>query len=148
MSKKTRKAFMKHVFTWLSVVGLIGVVFSGCAMYDPSIFGALQDDSKPEKKMTSEAQITLAWDPPSTPVQSYNIYYRIHDEALWNLLAEIPAAAEPLYTISIDDLGPGTYDFGISAVDQDDNESALHTSLDITADPKSGWYLSWTDEWW
>ena len=123
------------------------MVFSGCAMYDPDIFGTLQDDSKYEKKITSEAQITLAWDPPSTPLQSYNIYYRVHDEVFWNLLAEIPATAEPQYTISIDDIGPGTYDFGVSAVDQDDNESALHTSLDITADPKSGWYLSWTKEW-
>ncbi len=147
MLKKSRKAFLKYDFTGLSVIGLIGVVFSGCAMYDPSIFVALQDDSEPEKKMTSEAQITLAWDPPSTPVQSYNIYYRVHDEVLWYLLAEIPATAEPEYTISIDDLGPGIYDFGISAVDQDDNESALHTSLDITADPESGWYLSWTQDW-
>jgi hypothetical protein len=147
MLKKLNKVFLKFVISCLFIVGLICVVFSGCAMYDPGIFEDVKPGGEVRMKTSSESEITLAWSPTSSPVKLYRIYYRDHGAAFWNFLAEIPEAAEPQYTISINDIGPGTYDFGVSAVDIDDQESGLHTSLDVTADPSTGWFLSWTEEW-
>ena len=135
------------VVSILFVIGLIGAVLSGCAMYDPGVFGDVKPGGDVRMKTSMESEITLEWDPPSSPVNLYRIYYRNHGAALWNFLAEISEAAEPQYTIDINDIGPGTYDFGVSAVDLDDQESGLHTSLDVTADPSTGWFLSWTEEW-
>ena len=46
--------------------------------------------------------------------------------------------------ILFEDFGDGDYDFGVVAVDPETEESAMHTCLDDTAQPDSGWYLSWT----
>ena len=37
----------------------------------------------------------------------------------------------------------GVYDFAVSAVSEQGNESAFHSSLDSTANPFTGWYINW-----
>jgi hypothetical protein len=112
-------------------------------MYDPVAFGFAEIGDDAEVKITSATQITLEWDPPASSVKSYRIYYREHDAVLWIFLTEITATDEPQYSIDFAEMGPGTFDFGVSAVDYSDQESDIHTSLDITADPSTGWYLLW-----
>jgi hypothetical protein len=123
----SRKLFSRFIIPCIFAACIIGFLFSGCAMYDP----------------TSATQITLEWDPPASSVKSYRIYYREHDAVLWIFLTEITATDEPQYSIDFAEMGPGTFDFGVSAVDYSDQESDIHTSLDITADPSTGWYLLW-----
>ena len=47
-------------------------------------------------------------------------------------------------TVTTDDLVHGSYEFAVSSVSLTGMESELHTSLDETADPTTGWYLDWS----
>jgi hypothetical protein len=94
--------------------------------------------------------LTLAWDPPVTDVPktplevvSYQIYYRQHGAPLWCLLDEISASASPEFTIAMGRLQDGAYDFAVSAVLANGRVSPLHSSLDNSADPVSGWFVLW-----
>ena len=62
----------------------------------------------------------------------------------WILLDEIPAGDDPEYTLYHADFGNGDFDFGVTAVGEEEEESDMHSSLDETAQPSCGWYLSWT----
>ena len=95
-------------------------------------------------------RLTLAWDPPltdspnrPTEVASYVIYYREHGTIGWQLLDEIPANENPQYTVDHKQLGDGLYDFAIRAIAVGGDSSPLHSSLDSSADPISGWYVFW-----
>jgi hypothetical protein len=97
----------------------------------------------------STAQVTFAWDPPeaaadSVPISSYRIYFRTHRAVDWTLLAEVTASDAPEYTATASTLPAGTYDFAVSSVGVNGLESVLHSSLDETADPPTGWFLLWT----
>jgi hypothetical protein len=126
------------------VVGIISVLFSSCAMYDPEPFGTMVINGKAIEIKTKEDTVTIAWDPPATPTTAYRIYYRRHGTVLWIQLDEIPATDNPQYVLHLADFGEGEFDFGVSSIDDADQESEIHTSLDITADPSSGWYLLWS----
>ena len=96
------------------------------------------------------AKLTLAWDPPltdflnrPTEVTSYRIYCREHGTQYWRFLGEIPATAHPEYTVQHSQLGNGLYDFAVRAVTSLGRMSEMHTSLDSSADPVSGWYVLW-----
>jgi hypothetical protein len=102
----------------------------------PEQFGA-------DQILYTEDQLTLAWDPPPSDVTGYKVFYRPHSTGAWTLIEEIPATANPEYTLYYSDFGNGEYDFGVVAVDAETSESAMHTSLDDTAQPENGWYLSW-----
>jgi hypothetical protein len=93
----------------------------------------------------SGAQLTLAWDPPASPVSSYKLFYRIHETGTWALLDQIAATGAPEDTIDHANLGNGEFDFGVVAVAEDAAESPMHTSLDNTAQPECGWYLRWVN---
>ena len=147
MLKISSSIFLKIIIPFLFVIGLIGAVLSGCAMYDPGVFEEVKPGGEVRMKTSIESEITLEWSPSSSSVKSYRIYYRDHGAVFWIFLDEIPEIAAPQYTININDIGAGSYDFGVSAVGLDDQESGLHTSLDVTADPSTGWFLSWTEEW-
>lgn len=90
--------------------------------------------------------VTLAWDAPSPEIDYYRVLFRIHDAsppAPWLILEEdLNAAESPEYTL-VENYG--IFDFGVVAKDLDSEteESALHSSLDITAQPDTGWYLIW-----
>ena len=84
---------------------------------------------------------TLAWDSGAEPVSSYRVYTRPHGGTDWTPLAS--GLADASVTVTVAMLAYGVYEFAVSAVAGDGTESDLHTSLDPTADPESGWYLSW-----
>ncbi len=102
--------------------------------------------------MQKSAQLTLAWDPPltditgmPTEVDSYRIYYREHGTFYWRILGEAPANENPQYTVEHEQLGDGLYDFAVRAVTVSGQVSPLHSSLDSSADPMSGWYVFWVE---
>ena len=94
----------------------------------------------------TDPQVTLAWSPPPSGVDTYQLLIRVHGTPDWYVLADaIAAAAEPEYTVLHSDpaVGNGDFDFGVIAV-KDAESSLMHISLDVTAQPDSGWYLSWS----
>ena len=98
----------------------------------------------------TSAQLTLAWDPPVTDIPrspsevgSYRIYCRDRGTLYWRYLGEVEADLHPQHTISHDTLGDGLYEFAVQAVTIEGRVSPLHTSLDSSADPISGWYAFW-----
>jgi hypothetical protein len=113
-------------------------------LQNADVSGTIPDpDSGAEKVLCSSEEITLAWDAPPSAIASYKIYYRSHESGSWILFDEIAADDNPEYTLYHGDFGDGDYDFGVVAVDAETEESAMHTSLDDTAQPACGWYLSW-----
>ena len=94
--------------------------------------------------------LTLQWDPPpddflNSPheVTSYIIYYRDYQTPSWRVLDIIPASGKPEYTVRHEQLGDGAYVFAVQSISEDSGRSAIHTSLDASADPISGWYVLW-----
>jgi len=141
VSKSTRTiSFLILITTVLFCTG-------GCSLYllqNLDVSGSTPDpDSGAEKVLSSAEEITLAWDPPPSEIATYKIFYRSHESGTWILFDEIPADDNPEYTLYHGDFGNGDYDFGVVAVDTETAESAMHTSLDDTAQPECGWYLSW-----
>ena len=120
----------------------------GCSLYllqNLDATGSTPDpEGEAEKVLCCSEEVTLAWDPPPSEIAAYKIFYRSHESGTWILFDEIPADDDPEYTLFHMDFGDGDYDFGVVAVDPEAEESAMHTSLDDTAQPESGWYLSWT----
>ena len=134
----------------LSITILITILFfatGGCSLYLLQNLDATVSTPGPEsgaeKVLCCAAEVTLAWDPPPSEIATYKIFYRTHESGTWILFDEIPADDDPEYTLYHGDFGNGEYDFGVVAVDSETAESAMHTSLDNTAQPESGWYLSW-----
>jgi len=141
VSKSTRTiSFLILITTLLFCTG-------GCSLYllqNLDVSGSTPDpDSGAEKVLSSAEEITLAWDPPPSEIATYKIFYRSHESGTWILFDEIPADDNPEYTLYHGDFGNGDYDFGVVAVDTETAESAMHTSLDDTAQPETGWFLSW-----
>jgi hypothetical protein len=95
------------------------------------------------QRISAGETVTLAWDPSSEEVTSYKVFYCEHGTANWILLTQIPAQIDPTLTLHQADFGNGSFDFGVEAVSDDGAESQMHTSLDPTAQPTSGWYLTW-----
>jgi hypothetical protein len=121
------------------------LLLSGCSMLmflaNPPKQGT---DAGTGVQSISVAQtVTLAWDPPAGDVSSYKVFCREHGASTWSLLAEIPAQTDPAITLHQADFGNGSFDFGVEALADTGAESPMHTSLDATAQPASGWYLTW-----
>ena len=94
--------------------------------------------------------LTFEWDPatgviPASPQypQSYKIYYSEFGKSNWILLGSINSSDNPYFTVKHSDVGDGVYVFAVSTVGEGGGQSPLHTSLDYTADPISGWYVWW-----
>ena len=97
-----------------------------------------------ERIEITEDTFTIAWDPDpqsGTP-DEYKMYFRTRGDKPWNLLSDVSPNTEPSFTISLDNLSYGEYEFAVSAV-SGGIESDLHTSLDDTASPGTGWYVDW-----
>lgn len=102
----------------------------------------------PNQIVVNSDHITLSWDSPDTSSQessvtSYKIFYREHNTSKWSLLEEKTDLSDLSYRINHKDLGNGEYDFAVSAVYNNSAESNYHTSLDVTANPNTGWYVLW-----
>lgn len=129
------------LFRQLPLLAVFTLFVSACPLYNPAAF--IQHNAVPDDILSAATQITLKWDPPPSPVVSYTLSYRLHGTTTWIPLATIPSSPQPTYTVLHSVVGNGTFDFAVSATDSNGVTSPLHTSLDPTADPNSGWYLSW-----
>lgn len=117
---------------------------SACALYNPAAFIQHQTDLNAISSKAS--QVDLQWDPPASgasQVVSYAVSYRVHGTSAWTPLATVLATAQPSYIVLRTAIGNGEFDFAVAAVDSTGATSPLHTSLDVTADPTTGWFLSW-----
>ena len=136
-------------FRHFLLLTLFSLLLSACPLYNPAAFiqhPASPDNTSPDNISSAATQAILQWDPVSsgaTQVVSYVVSYRVHGGSVWNTLATIPASSQPSYTVLHATLGAGSFDFAVAAVDSTGAVSPLHTSLDTTADPTSGWYLTW-----
>ena len=100
--------------------------------------------SDPFKQISKTGtSVTLLWDPSPSYVKSYLIYYREHGTDIWYILGEAGAVENPSFEITSSSLYGKKLDFAVIALGVFDNESELHTSLDATASPNTGWYLFW-----
>jgi len=150
-------------FTFLLLILLPLFLLSlfGCPLYNPAAFIGQQQTTTSGQQQTTTGgqqqtgpndisstatQVTLQWDQPvsgGSQVVSYTVSYRVHGTSTWNLLATVPASSQPSFTVLRSAVGQGDFDFAVAAVDSNGAASTLHTSLDPTADPASGWYLTW-----
>ena len=139
-SRKARARF----FLLLPFLLAFSLFHLACALYNPA--SLLQEKPSPKAIPVTAPQVTLQWDPPATggsSVTSYIVSFRIHGTSSWTTLATIPAALQPSCTVLYTTVGAGSFDFGVTAVSSSGTDSSLHTSLDPTADPATGWYLNW-----
>jgi hypothetical protein len=137
---------------------LVGMHFclAGCTLYMAAAFkhpkaeGSVEDEGNlaavPQQVSSSATEVTLAWDPPASTISIYRVFFRIHETDSWySLIDDLSAGASPEYAVQHGDVGSGIFDFGVIAVNAQDEESQLHHSLQNTAQPDSGWYLVWQD---
>lgn len=140
---KTESGMKTKVYLFLLLSILIFFSFlSGCALYDPTAF-LKGSAAKAVVVQSSADQITLQWDPPASAVTKYFVSFRIHGEAAWVPLGEVPASPAPEYLVQYAVLGEGDFDFAIVAENSVGEQSSVHISTDPTAQPSSGWYLRW-----
>lgn len=136
---------MKHharVSVRLWALGLFLLTMSSaCAFYDISSFF---DNDDSEMVMITTDTLTLQWDAPTSPLDHYTVYYRVHGSTDWLALADVPAAPQPECTILHSVVGDGEFDFAVVSMNAADMMSDYHTSLDSTAQPDGGWYVSWS----
>jgi hypothetical protein len=153
-----RRRIPGHIRSLLSIaiLLLLPFFFLACPLYNPAAFvqnpaqgsgnqNPVSGGGQPNDVQLTASQATLAWDPPASgpSVVSYTISYRLHGTSTWTTLATIPASSQPSYTVLRSAIGPGSFDFAVASVDSTGVSSPLHTSLDSTADPSTGWYLTW-----
>jgi hypothetical protein len=142
MSRVLRKRIVS-----LSIVALfLALAVSGCNWIKTLSLGL----GEPTQILYKQPLLTLAWDPPvtdfpgsPTEIATYQVFYQEHGSNYWILLDEVPADRHPQCTIAHDRLKDGLYDFAIRAITVSGQVSPLHTSLDSSADPISGWYVFW-----
>jgi hypothetical protein len=106
--------------------------------------------NEPTEILIKGEKLTLAWGPPEyvgsyagSELAYYKVYYRTRGAEDWIKLKDIHTAENLSLTVTNEDLDYGYYEFAVSAVDYDDNESPLHASTDTSADPITGWYVNW-----
>ncbi len=104
----------------------------------------------PTEIVVNQQFFSLQWDFPGVDPEidqldasSFRIYYREHGTFKWYYLSEIPSSNEGSFFISEEQLDYGVYDFAVSYINKEGMESELHTSLDSSANPISGWYINW-----
>ncbi len=97
-----------------------------------------------ERIEITEETFTILWDldPQSGIPDTYRMYFRNRGEEPWSLLSEVVPDIEPAFTITQDNLSFGIYEFAVSVI-VGGVESDLHTSMDDTASPGTGWFVDW-----
>lgn len=127
---------------------LILILSNSCNMPTISRYAAeeIVEEETVTEVIKSGSFIEMEWDYyPDEPVDYYNFYYREHGSSSWIFLKSTNSDTAEV-TIAYSELGKGSWDFAVSAIDYSGNESELHTSLDETAYPVTGWYLTWEGE--
>ena len=122
---------------------IVAITFPACILPNCAIFR--QEGDIKLVSVTAD-QLTLQWDSPPSAVDHYTVFFRVHGTPDWVTLADVPAAPMPECTVAHTTLGDGEFDFAVVAVDASEMWSSYHTSLDVTAQPQSGWYVSWYAE--
>ncbi len=140
MVKKTRR-----IITTCLIAALF-LLIPGCSR----LVGVEFTKAESRQIIHKAATLTLAWDPSLSDIHNspnevelYRVYYRPHGTSDWQLIDEVAAEKQPQFTIKHEDLGNGLFDFAIEAVTVNDSTSPMHTSLDRSADPISGWHVFW-----
>ena len=73
------------------------------------------------------------------------MFFKRYGEGAWRPVAEVPAGPDPRCTLLHEQVGNGLWEFAVQAVGADESASELHTSLDHTADPVTGWRVLWVN---
>jgi hypothetical protein len=144
----------RSILLYTLVPAVVAFMLFGCPMYTTIAFkfGKVGQGGQPNGQdqgadpvdvLTEQPQVTLAWDPPTTTIEMYKMLFRAHGTNDWYLLGQIQAEPNPQYIINHVDVGNGIFDFGVIAANNQGQESVIHTSLDTTAQPDTGWYLVW-----
>jgi hypothetical protein len=120
------------------LVALTGLI-SGCVLPD---YRAFLKNEGSEIVITAD-KVVLQWNPPADPVAKYEVFYRAHGTSNWTKIGEVAAAPQPVYTVQQATVGSGQFDFAVVATNASGDNSEMHTSLDPTANPNTGWYVSW-----
>ena len=139
---KAREKKANSFFHFLAL-GLFSVLVSACPLPNAEVFA--QPPAAKSIFFTAN-QLTLSWNPPATgssSIVSYVISYRVHGTPGWTTLATVAAAAQPSYVVTHSAIGNGSFDFAVVALTSSGAKSTMHTSLDSTAVPNTGWFLIW-----
>lgn len=120
---------------------ILVLLISSCT--NPAISRVTGNDEPEIEVVYTKPSLTLAWhSDEGSSENSYNVYYKSHGNAYWSLL-DRTLNSSPVFTIEYSQLGEGSWDFGVSMVDIHGVESEIHSSLDTTAVPETGWYVTW-----
>ena len=134
------KTTKKHMFQF--TILLLIITLSSCAM--PTINRAAQTELENMEVNYSKSSLTLEWEyDMTTPVDYFNLYYRDHNSSYWTLLESTESTLAE-FTLSYNQIGNGSWDFGVTSVALDGAESDIHSSLDTTALSDTGRYITWT----
>lgn len=96
---------------------------------------------------TQKDSITITWENDtinntieSEGVKGFNVYYRQHGTNEWMFYNKVD---ENTCVIKKDLTGEGCLNFAVCSKSEKGTVSDLHSSLDSTAEPSCGWFLSW-----
>lgn len=89
------------------------------------------------------SDFTISWNSDSADADDFRLYYREHGTYNWIFLGSTGSGSILDFTVDQTMLAYGTYDFAVSSI-REGAESELHTSMDDTAVPATGWYIDWT----
>lgn len=136
---KTNRFYKNLSFVFLSLLPLIVI---SCA---PLFWDTLK---YARQYIIFEDEIKIEWNNPvalskKNLIKSNRIYIRKHGQIIWQFVEEIKMSENPSITVHGNSFSPGKYDIGVSTVTKDDEESRIHSSLDKTAYPPTGWYIFW-----
>jgi hypothetical protein len=101
--------------------------------------GGSVEEPGPALIVVQNSEFTMTWNE-GVGADEYRVYQRERGSGEWSLLESVVGVPE--LTVNDSMLSYGEYEFAVTTV-QDGVESGFHTSLDKTADPATGWYLSW-----
>ena len=143
---------MKHIKrrkTYALNLLLFILLLTTCSRLSSPFF--INHNNCPREIIIYEDYFNLEWDNPAELQQTnsillHKIYIRKHGDIDWQLVKEIDSGVKTSCIIRGDEFEPNKYDIGVSFVTTDGTESAIHSSLDKTASPPTGWYIFWIME--
>lgn len=140
------KKNMWQILTGIMAASLVAmVIISGCGKGGNGNVWA-----DPVMIFQNGSSLRLAWDRVTTDIEGnqtyidfYEVYYRPHGTTEWTLYDTCPDIEDPWLEVYHNRVGDGYWDFGVLAVDMEDQDSTMHSSLDQNAVPAGGWYILW-----
>jgi hypothetical protein len=100
--------------------------------------------NKPGQRISVTADsFTISWNADlAANADEFRIYYREHGSFIWTYLGSTLFGTTLEYTIDQSAIPFGVYDLAVSSVEAG-VESELHSSMDDSAVPATGWYVDW-----